>query len=281
MQDAVGDRMNKFAKYALKKLQEEDTAERDEFVHEAYESAEYHNSMIKQRSGLSDEIRKMSAICYAIKHVVKLKTLNGLSNGYLNSGVDRLRVSDYELPIPKFYFNQEYNCYRPAYNSYQLNKIMGDYHHKQFKKEVVKKWAEVKVALLQPVFKKGDTLMKPILEIDYGDHVYFIHDEENEQIKIGVSKQLNTRFRSIHTTMGREDLQVIKVIDVGGYELEAALHQFFGKHRIWSRKEWFVDHPDIRSFIAQLDAGADPWDLIEADSKTCNEVDDQDEQGVA
>ena len=82
-QDAADARMNKFAKYALKKLQEEDTPERDKFVNEAYESAEYHNSMIKKKSGLSDEIRKISAICYAIKHVVKLNSLSGLSNCYL------------------------------------------------------------------------------------------------------------------------------------------------------------------------------------------------------
>ena len=149
-QDAADARMNKFAKYALKKLQEEDTPERDKFVNEAYESAEYHNSMIKQKSGLSDEIWKISAICYAIKHVVKLNSLSGLSNCYLKGGVDRLMVGAYQLPTPKLYFNQDYNSYRPTYNSYQLNKIISCYHHKHLKKEVVKKWAEVKEVLLQP-----------------------------------------------------------------------------------------------------------------------------------
>jgi hypothetical protein len=267
MQDAKGVEMNKFARYALKKLQEESTPERDKFVDASYKSAEYHNSLIKQKAGLDEDVRKMSAICYAIKHVVQLHSLNGLSKCYVKSGVDRLAVGEYQLPIAKFHFNQDYNCYRPAYGSYHLNAIMGGYHHKHFKKEVIKKWTEVKDMLLQPVFRKGNALMKPILEIDYGDHVYFIHDEEREQIKIGVSKQLITRFRSIHTTMGREKLQVIKVIDLGGYELEAALHQFFGKHRVWSRKEWFADHPEIRSFIDKLDAGEDPWDLINSGSE--------------
>jgi hypothetical protein len=119
--------------------------------------------------------------------------------------------------------------------------------------------------------------MKPVLIIEKGDHVYFMHDEVSGDVKIGVSNQVITRFQTLNKFMKNNDLQIVKIIDLGGYELEAALHKFFDAHRIWPREEWFVFHDDIHDFIAKLDAGEDPWDLINASSK----VELEDEQEVA
>lgn len=266
--------MNRFCKYALEKLHDEKSPERDSFVSRIYESSDYHRSLCRQPKGVES---KLDAFCFAIKGVVELETVNGLKKCYASKGVDRLAILDVKLPITEFYFCEAGNCFKPGFGTYEMNRILHKLHYKRFKKEVVKAWAQVKKYLTQPVLKKSDTLMKPILIIDHGDHVYFVHDEARKEIKIGVSKDVNTRFRTVHRDYGRENLQVIKIVDLGGYDLEAALHEYFGVHRIWPRQEWFRDHKDIHDFIEKLDVGADPWELINASP----EADTQEEQEVA
>jgi hypothetical protein len=268
--------MNKFTKYAIDKLNAEKSRERDAIVKHAFKCTEFRSAQRKQKYGLSEKTRDQSAVCYSIKHTMELATVNGLKKCYGNYDIDRLAVGDFQLPIPRFYYCTNGNCYRPGFKTYQFNEIIGRYHYKSFKKKVVMKWAKVKASLLQPIYKKGGSLMKPILVIDHGDHVYFINDVKAGEIKIGVSKQLMTRFHTFNQGIKGTRLQVLKIIDIGGYDLEAALHKFFGKHRL-GRTEWFVDHKDIRDFITELDAGADPWELIKAGQK----VRRQEEQAVA
>jgi hypothetical protein len=269
--------MNRFTKYAVNKLENEVSDERDKFVRRAFKSKEFHNSQNKQKRGLSKDQVEQNSICYAIKHTMELATINGNKKCYGDYGIDRLAVGDFQLPIPEFYYCTSWQCYRPGCTTHQLNQIIGRYHYKAYKKEVVKKWALVKDFLLQPSYKSRSSLMKPVLIIEKGDHVYFMHDEVSGDVKIGVSNQVITRFQTLNKFMKNNDLQIVKVIDLGGYELEAALHKFFGAHRIWPREEWFVFHDDIHDFIAKLDAGEDPWDLINASSK----VELEDEQEVA
>lgn len=254
--------MNRFAKYALRKLQEETFPERDQYITNIYRGMSYSKSLWKQKKGIHEELGKLDAFCCALKYEVELNTINGKLKCYSSEGLDRLEVAEVQMPIPKFYYCDRRNCYKPGFNTYLMNQIIFGYRYKHFKKDVVVAWALVKDHLLQPVRKKDTKLMTPFLEIDSGDHVYFLYDEIDNQIKIGCSKQITTRFRAIHSTYGRTNLQVIKVIDLGGYDLESALHQYFNQHRIKPNGEWFSDHQDIRDFIERLDAGEDPWRIM-------------------
>jgi hypothetical protein len=252
--------MNKFTKYAIEKLCNEETPERDDFVDSAFASHEFRAALSKQPK-IAEKKARNDAVNYAVKRRLELNTANGMRNCYVEYGIDRLAVGDFHLPIPQFFFSDKSGCYSPGFEIFQLNHVMGRYHYKSYKREVVIKWALVKDYLLQPAYKKSRSLMNPVLEIERGDHVYFMLDGEGRDIKIGVSNQLMTRYRYFNNGSTGKNIQVLKIIDVGGYDLEAALHQFFGRHR-YQRTEWFADHEDIRNFIKKLDAGEDPWKLI-------------------
>jgi hypothetical protein len=77
--------------------------------------------------------------------------------------------------------------------------------------------------------------------------IYFIQSSTGGAIKIGRTRYLRRRLRTMQTSQA-EPLNVLGVCDESVFP-EAALHDKFEPHRIGG--EWFAGHPDILDFIRQ------------------------------
>jgi len=75
--------------------------------------------------------------------------------------------------------------------------------------------------------------------------IYFIELLGSEVIKIGFSRDPESRLRQMQTSNPHE-LRMLKVIS-GGYEKEAEIHEKFSKNRV--RGEWFKASKKLRKYI--------------------------------
>lgn len=200
-------------------------------------------------------------------------SLNGRQQGcYADHTVDDpLEIIDCVLPQRKFYFDESDRVYRPTVGRYRLTRMLYHFYFKYAYAEALEEWNTIKDRLYFPRLKTSGELMPAVLVIGHGDHVYFMHDEYRDLIKIGVSKQLITRFHSIRTSFGRSQIKILRVIGDGGYALEKALHEHFGHVRVRPRGEWFSNHASIHAFIEALDRGSSAWDLLRAQALVDNE----------
>jgi hypothetical protein len=76
--------------------------------------------------------------------------------------------------------------------------------------------------------------------------VYFI--ECGERIKVGFSKNVEARIRTIETINALPVKLVCSI--VGSKRLEKAIHQYLAPHH--AQGEWFFDCPQVRSVISEL-----------------------------
>ncbi|HBQ2109983.1 TPA: GIY-YIG nuclease family protein, partial [Klebsiella pneumoniae] len=88
--------------------------------------------------------------------------------------------------------------------------------------------------------------------------VYFLLDEPQERVKIGISGNLRQRVDTLkqqHNT----SLSLISIIPAGGIETESALHLFFKKYRLDQKglgREWFSYTDELCEFINTLNTYA-------------------------
>lgn len=79
--------------------------------------------------------------------------------------------------------------------------------------------------------------------------IYFVSN--GRAIKIGYSKTVGSRFRSLQTSSS-EELDFLGSAE-GGKPEERFLHKRLGSHRL--KGEWFVDCPEVREVMADVLAG--------------------------
>jgi hypothetical protein len=79
--------------------------------------------------------------------------------------------------------------------------------------------------------------------------VYFIRCVETNRIKIGIARNVVSRFDGIQTGSPTK-LRIDLIIDWGGRELEQHLHRKFANCRI--RGEWFQPDEELELFIADI-----------------------------
>jgi hypothetical protein len=77
--------------------------------------------------------------------------------------------------------------------------------------------------------------------------VYFMAHRASGRIKIGYTKDLNARLRTIANSTGK--IRLLGHVD-GGRTLEARIHDVLGEHRISG--EWFRDCPELRETIGNV-----------------------------
>jgi hypothetical protein len=76
--------------------------------------------------------------------------------------------------------------------------------------------------------------------------IYFLHDPLHQAIKIGFTKNLRKRMRSIQQVMPLTKLALIGSIE-GDEDVESQLHVLFAGLHLAG--EWFRDDPTLRDFI--------------------------------
>ena len=96
-------------------------------------------------------------------------------------------------------------------------------------------WQAALPLLLSPDISNGNEFTAPWLDyepyLNGETDVYFLLDEPQERVKIGISGNLRQRVDTLkqqHNT----NLRLISIIPAGGIETESALHLFFKKYRL-------------------------------------------------
>jgi hypothetical protein len=82
--------------------------------------------------------------------------------------------------------------------------------------------------------------------------VYFLQESSIGAIKIGTTKNVNTRVRTA-ATYTPHTLSVIASIS-GNHEIKIDLHRRFADARIRRRGEWFRPVPELLAYIAEIKA---------------------------
>jgi hypothetical protein len=80
--------------------------------------------------------------------------------------------------------------------------------------------------------------------------VYFVQESGMGAIKIGTTKNVNTRVSDM--AVGTPHLLAVLALIDGNHEVEHALHQRFAHARI--RGEWFRPVPELLEYIAKVKA---------------------------
>ena len=79
------------------------------------------------------------------------------------------------------------------------------------------------------------------------DFVYFVQDCSSNNIKIGVSKDVKKRIKSLQTASSSNLVLMGQLL--GGRSLEKFLHKVFARYRV--KREWFKPAAPILNFISQ------------------------------
>lgn len=252
--------MNRFTKESWARILDKETV-KDWQIAQIWKSKHFRAAKKRTPSSINSD---RHAFSFALKNELKFRTVNGfnpISKLFMD---DDLEVVDLDLPTTKFYFDEHERVFRPLVQRYTLTRVMHRYYFNARIKLTLERWNEIKNDLYIPARKSQSEIIPAVLVVGHGDHVYFMLDSTRDQIKIGVSNQLITRYHAIKYSLGSNDITILKVISCGGYELESALHRYFNRHRVRPRGEWFRDHKDIRAFIHQLHIGKSAWDLMKA-----------------
>ena len=74
--------------------------------------------------------------------------------------------------------------------------------------------------------------------------IYFYHLKESNKVKIGYSKNIPQRIKTLNTAI-HEEGNLIRVIEGYGYEAESWLHNYFKHLKV--KGEWFTYSPEMLS----------------------------------
>jgi integrase len=101
-------------------------------------------------------------------------------------------------------------------------------------------------------------------------HVYIIRSDADGTAKIGAALDVGRRLRALQASSGAQ-LSVARVFEHGGRELEAKLHQQFGRDRLHG--EWFRLSQEILAVIQNPNGFSSPCSRCGAASKYLSKAD--------
>lgn len=261
--------MNKFAREAESRLLNIYSSDAQKVIKDLgrlEKTDEYRYAKERQRKS-GAPFNKTSCLRYAFKYNCSFKSVSRVGSCYNSDQEDPYMIQKLALPNPQFWFDTSNNCYRPSYTAVMSNRFMFNIHFKRSSAKISAAWMHIKDFLVQPRIGNSDMLMPAIMNLSYGDHLYFMYDREEGQIKIGVSHDPAARLYAVQREFKRSGMTILHVVHNGGYSLEYALHKHFSEHRVWRSLEWFRDNKDIRSYLDSVMAGDDPWETMKSQRK--------------
>jgi len=144
----------------------------------------------------------------------------------------------------KFYYISELRGYYPLINEIYCYAWEKAYFSQNDKEYINQRWNEAKEYLAD----YQDEMNTPILyHSNETEHVYFLYDPNNNQIKIGISKKPNNRIKNIKYGENRNNLVFLHIIPNGSRQLEKKLHDVFSEIR--ATGEWFHAEHELWYFI--------------------------------
>jgi len=174
---------------------------------------------------------------------------------------DKLEIRHTWMPTGQF-APSRHGSYIPLGTHFVCTALMQPFLQKQQDKCLEQAWQAALPLLLSPDISNNNEFTAPWLDyepyLNGETDVYFLLDEPQERVKIGISGNLRQRVDTLkqqHNT----SLSLISIIPAGGIETESALHLFFKKYRLDQKglgREWFSYTDELREFINALNTYA-------------------------
>lgn len=141
----------------------------------------------------------------------------------------------------QFSYNNNLGAYYCRIITKNVSNLLKLYYEDRLSEDIYQKWESIKNSLVRDNGHPADLITQ------YGEsHLYFMRDPYTGYIKIGVSQHPNKRKYQIERQLGYK-IELIKIIESGGFDMERELHYKFSKDRVHG--EWFK--PDaIIEYIA-------------------------------
>lgn len=244
--------MNRFAKNALEDISKLTLNEQMRFYNYCLE-----NESTKAIIYKSPKAKFRDVFIHYLAHFCEYPTANGTKKQYEYLAEDRLQTVSVQLFCGQFYYDSKLGGFCPGITTKTVSRAIAE--HLLIKSDLYIEhcWNGVKNHLLCPS-SSGRELVEPVLikGHDTSQHLYFINDQENMQIKIGISYFPGIRIKQVERSYCRGSLSIMHIVKGGGRLLESELHQRFSSHKVEGEREWFNYHDDIFSCISEFKQSA-------------------------
>ena len=158
---------------------------------------------------------------------------------------DKLAVKEVWMPCGLF-APSRHGSFVPLGYVFRYSSLIQRFVMKKQESLLEKAWRAALPWLRSPDVINVNSFTAPWLDYDpylknSGD-VYFLLDEINNPVKIGVTNNLRQRYETLLRQVDAEELSLVSIIPHGGAETESALHRIFSIHRVEAKglgREWF------------------------------------------
>ncbi|EPQ6932420.1 GIY-YIG nuclease family protein [Pseudomonas aeruginosa] len=243
--------MNRFAKACFESIKQLATDEQMFFYNECFSLEE--TILIRRTTG---KATFRDVLCHYYSHYCTMDTICGPRTCYESGGVDRLAAVELEVFGGGFYFDSRLGAFKPGIKNITVSRCIADHVLFKSEYELKRSWNEIKGSLYSAATSGRDLVEATMIaEPDKGQHLYFIHDSVNEQVKIGISYFPGIRVKQVARHYGRGALSILHIVQGGGRELEAELHKKFELLRVEGEREWFHYKKPITKFLDEIKVG--------------------------
>lgn len=257
--------MNKAGKMAFSWLREQTDIDKIRFIAQAMGSADYQafnkkNSPDKQ---YSHNIPVSFLKWYLPRHLTITSDGKPVSlRSVPQTNGDKLEILHPWMPTGQFAPSRN-GSYIPLGNNFSCTALMRPVLQKRQEACLAQAWKAIIPHLCSPDVGNDRSFTDPWLDYDpylsSDADVYFLLDETQNRVKIGVSSKLSQRIDSLKRQHDAATLSFISIIPSGGMETESALHRFFQRYRVEEKglgREWFSYSDELREFIDTLNTYA-------------------------
>ena len=193
---------------------------------------------------------------------------------------DPMEIVSADYFTGKIYFDSAIGGYLPEYREEEFTRVRRARERDMLDIRLNRVWEEMTDHVKHNTPREG----VPVLLRDTSDkHVYFIHCENTELIKIGIARRPADRLKQISQDLSASfrfnadkapSLRLVHIVDSGGRDLEKMLHDAFSEFRLsyhGTQTEWFEPKTLLRLYIHGLQMGADPYQTVPKALQTYNE----------
>lgn len=169
---------------------------------------------------------------------------------------DLLEKVSVDVPSGHFTSSGYLEYFLPLYRKVDVSKEYVSFAQRLFEDKMVREWDRLSGALYSRMycserFDAAHLYYEPLYTDE--QHVYFVSDESDSTIKIGISKNLSQRMVSLRNEFKSSSLKILTVAYNAGRQIETKLHQKFSQYRVEGKgAEWFEDCESIRELVRDL-----------------------------
>ncbi|MFY8299494.1 GIY-YIG nuclease family protein [Pseudoalteromonas sp. SS15] len=259
--------MNKIGKIVVRLYAEMSESNKAYVLSKAIKFEEY-EAFCKRLKNVNPEVLPYNFLITHLKKYCQFNTVNGLKKlSDIPSTKDKLRLVKVWVPNGRF-IPEDATSFVPLGNEHLVTELISGVIYKIKERCMLIKWESIKSSLAN-VSVGNDEVIAARLDYEkkYTEpqDVYFVLDKNKSLLKIGVSKDVFLRLRTLKSKFTK-DLEVLSVIKYGGVSLESRLHKHFKALKADTKgigNEWFYFKKELHDFILELNNHVHKSDFIE------------------